>query len=48
MSSSEDFYDPIVAIYDSGVDYLTREKHRKNIDWYLLQRVDGIPCFNYH
>ena len=28
MSSSEDFYDPIVAIYDSGVDYLTREKHR--------------------
>lgn len=28
MSSSEDFYDPIVAIYDSGVDYLTIEKHR--------------------
>ena len=28
MSSSEDFYDPMSAFYDSGVDYITREKHR--------------------
>lgn len=28
MKNSEFFYDPMRAIYDSGADYLTREKHR--------------------
>ncbi|WP_143538946.1 hypothetical protein [Rodentibacter ratti] len=26
--SSESFYDPMSALYDSGCDYITREKHR--------------------
>ncbi len=28
MKNCEFFYDPTRAIYDSGADYLTREKHR--------------------
>ncbi|HHW7546719.1 hypothetical protein [Pasteurella multocida] len=28
MKNSEFFYDPMRAIYDSGADYFTREKHR--------------------
>ncbi|HFC6730010.1 TPA: hypothetical protein ACFN7P_000725 [Neisseria meningitidis] len=40
MKNCKFFYDPTRAIYDSGADYLTREKHRlvviANSAWGLL------------
>ncbi|ENW5148813.1 hypothetical protein GVE02_000482, partial [Neisseria gonorrhoeae] len=46
MKNCEFFYDPTRAIYDSGADYLTREKYRlvviANSAWGLLL---NLPCY---
>lgn len=46
MKNCEFFYDPTRAIYDSGADYLTREKHRlvviANSAWGLLL---NLSCY---